>query len=117
MKKDILKQWIVELEKFSKGPSYLQLRFPMRVETTQGTAYSPTGILCNIHSDKTKTKWTEDRTDDKRIPSYVMYLNGHDVPPKEVTDWFEVTGSFWSQIHTENNNGFLAVIKFLQKYL
>jgi hypothetical protein len=118
-----LKLWRDRLRSFAKAnPSYLHLRFPMRVETPQGSAYSPTGILCNLHAEDTNNEWELHRSDPKKIPGYCAYLGAIDVPPEEVADWLGVgpqAGAFWSVVHGKNDwrDGLDAVADYIDALL
>jgi hypothetical protein len=99
MKEAIIKTWATEVRKFAKdNPSFLHLRFPMKMQTTQGDAYSPFGILCKLHSKETGKEWTsaEVAEDSKKLKSNLTYLGAYNTPPVEVQKWLDVPESFWS---------------------
>lgn len=111
----IIKKWLDKLKEFAKEPSYKQIRFPMKVDSMKGILYSPEGLLCELHSVDTKTKWTPEPEDGK-LASYLFYFEKSLSCPDQVLNWAGISAAEMSKIRMKNSDGgFDAVIKYLEE--
>lgn len=118
MNKKIIKDWIAELEAFSKLSSSRHLRFPMFMESTIGDLLSPEGILCNMHMKAGLGKWLPEKAEGKILRGPVFYDNQIHSAPESVLKWVGISASTMCHIHRENaDGGFEAVIKLINQWL
>lgn len=116
VKKEVLSLWIKSVQSFTEEPSYLQLRFPMRIESAKGDMWSPEGLLCDIHSKETVTEWLPKEPARKgRMREYINYFGSSLTCPQEVLDWAGMTQSQMANVRRVNSEkGFEGVVEYLK---
>jgi hypothetical protein len=115
MNDKILKLWIKELKAFAKEPQTRHLQFPMRMESVIGDLLSPEGILCNLHSKETGTKWFPEPSEKGQLRGYLTYCDSQLVAPEEVLEWIGISDGGMSAVRRQYSEGKMdGLLKYLE---